>query len=91
MTEVDLRIESYFSLPTDLASEMAAWAEFVSGSGYNVDLRSDSGSVTIRFESSGESQFVRIYGVGGPLFDRAVGTAVRALAAHSDALVVSTS
>jgi hypothetical protein len=89
MTEVDLRIESYFSLPTDLAGEMAAWEEFVSGSGYNVDLRSGSSSVTIRFERSDESQFVRICGTGGPLFDRAVGAAVRALAAHSDTLVVS--
>ena len=37
-----VRIESYFSLPTDLAAEMRCWAEFVSGDGYTVLLRTST-------------------------------------------------
>jgi hypothetical protein len=35
----ELRIQSYFSLPTDLAAEIRDGPEFVGGSGYDVDLR----------------------------------------------------
>ena len=33
-------VESYFSMPTDLAGEMRDWPEFVSGHGYSVQLKS---------------------------------------------------
>ena len=35
-----VNIDSYFSLPTDLAAEMRSWEEFVTGSEYNVTLHS---------------------------------------------------
>jgi hypothetical protein len=89
MTNLDVYIESYFSVPTDLAGEMTSWPEFVSGNGYNVDLRSDNNSVTVRLESSGETKFVRVCGNCGSLFDRVVGLCVQALLASSDNVVVS--
>ena len=46
----EVHIDSYFSLPTDLAGEMRGWPEFVSGEEYSVDLRRPNGgeSVTVR-------------------------------------------
>jgi hypothetical protein len=85
MPNRDVRIDSYFSLPTDLAAELASWPEFVCGQGYEAELRSDDELVVIRLEQDEGRPFVRIRGTGnGPLFHRVIGTAIHALSAHSD-------
>lgn len=88
--EVILR--SYFSLPTDLAGEMRRWKEFVSGKDYSVDLmNSETGeTVAVRFVEKDEDCYV-IIKCSNPdeLFDRVIGRAVRALAMHSDNLMIS--
>ena len=84
-----LRIGSYFSIETDLAEEMRSWPEFVSGSGYDVELRDTSTgqSVSVRYVESGEEAHVHIVGSGeGSLFDRVTGKVIHAMSAHSDSL-----
>jgi hypothetical protein len=86
-----LRIGSYFSVETDLAREMRSWPEFVSGSGYDVDLRdaSTGESVAIRYIESGEEAHVHITGSGeGALFDHVAGRVILAMSAHSDSLLI---
>jgi hypothetical protein len=90
---VEVRIHSYSSLETDLAAEMSSWPEFVSGSGYTVELTVPDGTECVsvaRAEANSEDlPYVRISGaVPGTLFDRVLGRVVLALAAHSDTLVV---
>lgn len=78
-------IDSYFSIPTDLAAEMQAWDEFVAGSEYNVELRSEAEEVTTSLEHDEGRPFVLVDGKGdGPLFYRVLGLALWALAGHSD-------
>ena len=90
----EVQINSYFSLPTDLAGEMRGWPEFVSGEEYSVDLQSAEGGecVTVRMvEEEGELPYVTVGGEGegdGLLFRRVVGTVVYALAKHSDNLMI---
>ena len=87
-------IWSYFSLPTDLASEMRDWAEFVSGKGYSVDLKSrKSGeSVTVRLYEGWDDAYVMVNSPNaGELFDRVVGRVIYALSAHTDYLQIRTS
>jgi hypothetical protein len=87
-----LRITSYFSIPTDLAGEMRDWEEFVSGEGYTVDLKNaETGeTVTVRyFERENDFDHVLVDSTApGELFDRVVGRTVRALIMHSDNLMV---
>jgi hypothetical protein len=87
----EVAIWSYFSKPTDLASEMQHWQEFISGEGYAVDLRdSVTGElVTIRFVEEWEDCYVIISSPSlNELFDRVVGKVIYALAANSDYLHV---
>jgi hypothetical protein len=86
----EVHIVSYFSLPTDLAAEMRSWREFVSGEGYSVRLASASERVDVGIvEGKDEMPYVFVRGAGsGDLFDRVLGRAVHALAAHSDNLMV---
>ena len=85
-------IGSYFSLPTDLAAELSAWPEFVTGAGYSVDLKSsDTGeTVTVRFvKADGEAPEVIVQSPNaGLLFDRVLGRVVYALSTHSDHLMI---
>lgn len=81
MTAREVRILSYFSLPTDLAAAMRAWPEFVGGAGYDVDLRSPNERVEVRFAT--DELIVRGQG-DGELFDKVLGRVVHALAPHSD-------
>ncbi|MBI3881807.1 MAG: hypothetical protein HY301_17305 [Verrucomicrobia bacterium] len=86
-----LRIESYFSQPTDLAGEMREWPEFVTGNGYDVDLRNPDTeeTVAVRYVESGERAFIDITATGnGSLFDRVAGRAIYALSGNSDNLTV---
>jgi hypothetical protein len=87
----ELHIQSYFSLPTDLAAEMRDWPEFVSGDGYSVNLLSKltGEEVTVRYVEKSDDCYVIISSSApGALFDRVVGRAVRSLIEHSDTLVV---
>ena len=89
----ELRVQSYFSLPTDLAAEMRDWPEFVGGSGYDVELRwpATGESVTVRYiEGDGDDvSYVAITSEGnGSLFDKVAGRVVYALSADSDHLLV---
>ena len=87
----ETHIISYFSLPTDLASEMRGWPEFVSGQDYSVDLKSSDSSetVSVRLVEDSEAHFVSVSGTGpGLLFDRVLGRVVYALAAHTDTLMI---
>ena len=88
----EIHITSHFSLPTDLAGEMAGWPEFVSGEAYSVDLRSPTGGETVSvrfFERGGDFSYVAVTSSQpGPLFDKVLRRAVYALAAHSDNLMI---
>jgi hypothetical protein len=88
----ELHIQSYFSLPTDLAGEMRGWPEFVSGEGYSVNLLSAATGeeVTVRYvEERHDSPYVIIRSsAAGQLLDRVAGRVVRSLIEHSDTLVV---
>ena len=78
-------IDSYFSLPTDLAAEMREWPEFVSGNEYQAVLRTSSEEVTTSLEHDESRPFVLVKGVGdGPLFFRVLGVSLYALAGNSD-------
>ena len=78
-------IDSYFSLPTDLASEMRSWPEFVNGENYAVTLSSASEQVSTSMENDDGHPFVLVKGRGdGPLFYRVLGVTLYALAGHSD-------
>lgn len=83
----EAHILSYFSVETDLAAEFLDWPEFLSGSGDQVVLASAEGTVSILLVPStdGEPPFVRLRAsAAGSLFERALGRAAYALAAHSD-------
>jgi len=89
----EVHIISYFSLPTDLASEMKGWPEFVDGEGYSVRLKSPESAETVEValvERVGdESPYVYVRSTTGKaLFERVLGTVTYALAAHSDNLMV---
>ncbi len=78
-------IDSYFSLPTDLAAEMSGWAEFVSGHEYQVLLQTTAEEVKTSMEYDEGRPFVLVKGTGdGPLFFRVLGLSLYALAGHSD-------
>lgn len=89
-----LRIDSYFSLPTDLASEMKTWPEYVEGSDYAVDLKDHvtGEEVSVRLiepETDEDHAHVQIRSnVYGPLFDRVAGRTIFALSANTDNLMV---
>ena len=89
----EVHISSYFSLPTDLASEMSDWLEFLEGEDYSVSLKSPETSETVEVsfvEATGdEGAYVRVRSTSGKaLFERAFGAVTYALAAHSDHLMI---
>lgn len=91
MTE-QIKIVSYFSIPTDLAGEMKSWKEFVTGEDYSVDLKNaETGEiVTVRyFQEEDDFDYVIVNSnLQGELFDRVVGRVVWALSNHSDNLML---
>lgn len=85
-------IISYFSLETDLAGEMRSWPEFVSGSGYDVELKvPDSDErVSVRYITGDGDKYDHVEVTAtAALFDRVLGRVIHALSAHSDNLQVS--
>ena len=86
-----VRIDSYFSLPTDLAADVRNWPEFVSGAEYDVDFGSEDERVTVRFvpRAADESAHVLVRGeYGGRLFLMVLGYVSYAMAANSDEVTV---
>jgi hypothetical protein len=86
------RIDSYFSLPSDLAYAMSSWPEFVEGSGYMVRLRSESESISVDYVTGDDedSNHVVVRATGsGPLFHAVLGCAAYELAVHSDNVCVA--
>ena len=80
MSSRDVRVDSYFSLPTDLAAELGGWPEFVSGREYGADLRSGDELVSLSLEQDEGKPFVRVRGSGdGPLFYRVLGSHPRSV------------
>jgi hypothetical protein len=90
-----LRIDSYFSLPTDLAGEMSVWPEFVEGLEYSVDLKDSATGeeVSVRSiepETDDDSPHIQIRSNQyGTLFERAVGRTDFAMSAHTDNLMIA--
>ena len=72
----EIKIISYFSLPTNLAAEMSAWPEFVAGDGYTVDLAdtATAETVSVKLIQEGEEQFVAVNGTrSSTLFAQVLG------------------
>ena len=87
-----IRIYSYFSIPTDLAEEMRNWPEFVDGHDYTVDLKDTASAeaVFVRYVEADEDCYVTVEAAKAcPLFDKVVGRVICALSTHSDNLMVS--
>ena len=85
-----IRIDSYFSLPTDLAQEMRDWPEFVRGQDYSVDLRDAATGEVVSVKYLEKDDYVIVEADrSGALYDRVVGRVVCALSKHSDNLMVS--
>jgi hypothetical protein len=88
----EIHIQSYFSLPTDLAGQLGAWPEFVAGEGYTAQLKDAQSGEAVDValvEGHDERPFVTVKsGNAGPLFDRVLGRVVYALSEHSDDLIV---
>ena len=90
MSNPYVRINSYFSLPTDLAAEFGSWPEFVAGQEYDVGLRSQDEHVLIRLENEEGMPVLSVRGFGaGPLFHRVLGIAIHALSEHSDSVMLT--
>jgi hypothetical protein len=85
-----VRIESYFSIPTDLAAEFRHWPEFVAGEGYNVELRGMGGrGVIVRYSETDDAPELSVESTDeSGLFERVLGHVVYALAAHLDTVCV---
>ena len=86
------RVDSYFSLPTDLAAELRPWHEFVEGAGYSAELKGSAERVSVCLMPAADedAEHVLVVGEGcGDLFDRVLGRVVFALSAHSDSVWVS--
>ena len=88
----EITIRSYFSLPADLAGEMAEWPEYIAGKEYSVDLR-DAGTgedVIVRLiESKEERPYISIKGSRkSALFEKVIGRVIWALSQNSDDLIV---
>ncbi|MDR3479895.1 MAG: hypothetical protein P4L91_04200 [Burkholderiaceae bacterium] len=87
MNKREVRIDSYFSLETDLAAEMQSWPEFVNGEGYNVTLKSDTEEVSTTLEHNEDQPIVVVRGRGdGQLFNSVLGATLFAMAGNSDDL-----
>jgi hypothetical protein len=88
----EIHIQSYFSLPTDLAGQMRNWPEFLSGAEYSVQLKNAQTGEVVEVslvEPQDERPYVSVKSPNsGSLFDRVLGKVVYALSEHSDDLIV---
>lgn len=86
-----VRIDSYFTLPTDLASAMRSWPEFVSGDGYRVELADGGAHVNVSLVPAvaDDCQHVIVQGDSADrLFQAVLGHVTYQMAAHSDNLTI---
>lgn len=86
------RIDSYFSLPTDLAAALSGFPEFVSGEGYRAELHSPREQVSVTYHPAQDEDAAHVLVAGrgeGVLFLVVLGCAVHALSEHSDSVSVS--
>jgi hypothetical protein len=88
----EIHIQSYFSLPTDLAGQMRDWPEFVAGEKFSVQLRNGQTGEVVEvslIETKDDRPYVSVRSPNpGSLFDRVLGKVVYALSEHSDYLIV---
>lgn len=83
------RIDSYFSLPTDLAAQVMAWPEFVRGENYHVEFSNAEDEVVVELIPAHEDDCDHVVvraGKESRLFHFVLGFVSYALAAHSDNL-----
>ena len=85
---VQLFILSYLSRSTDLAAEMRAWPEFVSGEGYSVELRGSTPEEVVSVSMSADREVVVSAPSASLLFDRVVGRVVHALSGDTESLLI---
>jgi hypothetical protein len=86
-----VRIDSYFSLPTDLAGMARSWPEFVSGQEYSVEFAHADGPITVQLVlgTGDDCKHVVVQSEQeSRLFYSVLGFVSFALAAHSDNLQV---
>ena len=80
-------IYSYWTFDADLAGAMAGWPEFISGSGYFVELQREGTveAVSVRLEQAEGDKWLSIYSVStGELFERAMGRIAIEMAKNSE-------
>ena len=83
------RIDSYFSLPTDLAVLAKSWPEFISGQEYSVEFASNEGRVTVQLVHAIDDDCNHVVVQAEQetrLFYLVLGFVTFAMAAHSDNL-----
>jgi len=86
-----VRIDSYFSLPTDLAALARPWPEFMDGHEYSVTFADANDSVTVQLVLGTEDDCNHVVVQAGRedrLFYSVLGFVSFALSAHSDNLQV---
>ncbi len=85
---VQIFVLSYLSRPTDLAAEMCAWPEFISGEGYSVELRGSTPEDVVGVGMNADREVVVSAPVASLLFDRVVGRVVYALSADTESMLI---
>ena len=93
MKKVEVHIQSYFSIETDLASAFESWPEYVSGNNYDVVLRSSDEEVSTKYVVDKTEKYVDKYvcvksSSNGELFQRVLGLTTYLLSEHSDNLTI---
>ncbi len=86
------QIQTYASLPTDLASELRCWPEFISGDGHSALFRDAQTGEEVSVRLRATSQYFPTVTVEGrsrtPLLDKALGRVIQAAVDHSDTVMV---
>lgn len=90
--KVQFHIRTYDSIPTDLAAEMRAWPEFITGENYTVHLQDlENGNEISVWMTDPSDDFPTVI-VEGPsrsqLLDKTLGRAIQALSEHNDNLTI---
>lgn len=92
MKKYRVRIDSYFSLPTDLSSELNELPQFSRGVGYLVELKSKAGGVATELVPAcdHDNQYVLVTGENDEsLFYIVLGIVVNSMSKNSDNVSVS--
>jgi len=92
MKKYRVRIDSYFSLPTDLSCELSGLPQYSLGAGYSVELKSEVGSVVTELipARDDDSEYVLVTGQNDEsLFHIVLGIVVNTLSKNSDNVFIS--